>query len=608
MKRNIRTAQAGYAILLMVLVLMGIGGVVLTGFTQGVKVQSEHERYLHNQRILREAKQALLQYAYDYPVTAGNGPGRLPCPDIDRNGNPDPVPGCDGDAGVVGRLPWKAAALNFYEARDAAGEELWYAVSNRFGNSGTVEINSGTSGTIIIRDRSGALIHDANAGNGAVAVIIAPGPPIKRSDALVQDRGADENLPANYLDVFDGVDNANFSNLVADDNGFVTGPIYDVVTGDLFVNDQMIVITAAEVIAVAEKATLQAYRKAIDDYLDIVGTCTVPAEKNRTDCVDNSGVWSSVYPWLFNYEDVDSVDKLSDYYPPDADWVNGTNYHGNYGRIPAFFGPVFSREDSQEIDNEIKVTLSNDYAAMPGTVATSASGNLSFYSGVLADSVRELELISGFLPTAFSDDATSPNARLLVTLPAEDSFTYHLYFWDDDEGSATGLWRICPDDGDGVSELTDCHRDSSQNPDPGGLNKSREEILHVMVDVTMGEAINAGEVAIDVDYANNATITRVPAANATHALIRADDITFANMDLDPARAPTISVTYEINHHYHEDSDTGVADEESGTIDDPGQLFAGATHDQVSDLRRQGMSYSEVRVTSVQRCQRHTPAI
>ena len=83
------TRHSGYALILMVLALMGIGGVVLAGFTQGVKQQSEHERYLHNQRVLKEAKQALLQYAYNYPQLGpgqNDGPGRLPCPDTDNDG------------------------------------------------------------------------------------------------------------------------------------------------------------------------------------------------------------------------------------------------------------------------------------------------------------------------------------------------------------------------------------------------------------------------------------------------------------------------------------------------------------------------------------------
>ena len=75
------TRQTGYALILMVIALMGIGGVVIGGFTQDVKRQTEHERYLHNQCILNDAKQALLQYAYNYPViNPERGPGRLPCP------------------------------------------------------------------------------------------------------------------------------------------------------------------------------------------------------------------------------------------------------------------------------------------------------------------------------------------------------------------------------------------------------------------------------------------------------------------------------------------------------------------------------------------------
>ena len=49
------TRQSGYALILMVLALMGMGGLVIAGFTQGVKQESEHERYLHNERVLLEA-------------------------------------------------------------------------------------------------------------------------------------------------------------------------------------------------------------------------------------------------------------------------------------------------------------------------------------------------------------------------------------------------------------------------------------------------------------------------------------------------------------------------------------------------------------------------
>ena len=52
-----RLRENGYALLMMVIALLGVGGIVLTGFTQSVKQQADHERSLHNQRVLLEAKQ-----------------------------------------------------------------------------------------------------------------------------------------------------------------------------------------------------------------------------------------------------------------------------------------------------------------------------------------------------------------------------------------------------------------------------------------------------------------------------------------------------------------------------------------------------------------------
>jgi hypothetical protein len=80
MNRIIGKSQSGYMLLMFVLLLMGIGGVVTAGFTQNVKKFADHERFLHNERVLKEAKQALLMYAYRYPETAlafnGTIPGR----------------------------------------------------------------------------------------------------------------------------------------------------------------------------------------------------------------------------------------------------------------------------------------------------------------------------------------------------------------------------------------------------------------------------------------------------------------------------------------------------------------------------------------------------
>ena len=144
--------QRGYALLLMLLLLMGAGGAVLAGFTQQARQEAEAQRYAHNQRVLREAKQALLMYAYNYPEFNNEGPGRLPCPDTDNDVN-----GLPGDGGPltiaictsVGRLPWGDPDLGFFDARDASGERLWYAVSDSFYNlGGGPVINSDSTGSI----------------------------------------------------------------------------------------------------------------------------------------------------------------------------------------------------------------------------------------------------------------------------------------------------------------------------------------------------------------------------------------------------------------------------------------------------------------------------
>ena len=58
--------QNGIALLIFVVVLMGIGGFVLIGYNQGLLKEVEAKRFEHNQRVLKEAKQALLQFTYNH--------------------------------------------------------------------------------------------------------------------------------------------------------------------------------------------------------------------------------------------------------------------------------------------------------------------------------------------------------------------------------------------------------------------------------------------------------------------------------------------------------------------------------------------------------------
>ncbi|MDH3221894.1 MAG: hypothetical protein OEO19_20375, partial [Gammaproteobacteria bacterium] len=405
--------QAGYALMLMVLGLMGVGGVVVAGFTQQAKQDVEQLRYQRNQHVLAEAKQALLLYAYRYPEITGNpnrGPGRLPCPDTDNTGTPNPDIGTyciDAGVAMVGRFPWRANGMEFYDARDASGQRLWYAVSQDFNNvdNGSV-INSDLTGSITIHDQNGRLMYDG-AVEGIAAVIIAPGPAIDRNGVL-QDRsiGNGDNPndtiadtdpgivnPANYLDLFGALDNTDFIN---DDsnNGFVLGPIDDLAADELIVNDQLILITAEEVIAMAQKATLQAYREAIEAYLGRPGF--------------------GRYPWLDPY---DSADGLATY---DAQ-INPAPPAPVIGRVPSIFGNYFDTNstDSEAIRSEIEMLLDVDGHPVSVRVPASATPDVFFKA-------------NGNLSTSFNSGV---------------SFTG--YVWDGHTSNTPtlpndGIWEACP--------------------------------------------------------------------------------------------------------------------------------------------------------------------
>jgi hypothetical protein len=225
------------------------------------------------------------------------GPGYLPCPDLDDDGWAEPTCGSqNGESGQserLGRLPWKT--LGLADLRDGHGERLWYAVSSKYKGL----LNCGVSracldmtpdialGTISVRDRAGTLLHDgtiaeayrAEAG-GAVAVVIAAGPPIRRAS---RDGDGAEQLracapgdcdahgrclgdppqrtphcdPANFLDNAPGArygdeDNADFvdrndaAGRPRNANGFIHGPVV-LADGRIAVNDRLAAITYRDV-------------------------------------------------------------------------------------------------------------------------------------------------------------------------------------------------------------------------------------------------------------------------------------------------------------------------------------------------------------------------
>jgi type II secretory pathway pseudopilin PulG len=568
MERRPPKNQFGYALLVFVLAIMGAGGLLLVGFSEGMLDAAESKKFEHNKRVLKEAKQALLQFAYNYPVTNDKGPGRLPCADTDNDGIPNT---CNS----FGRFPWAQQNLNFYDIRDADGERLWYAVSSKFFTQAT-SVNSDTSGNITLRDQSGNIIYDgSNPGSltqyGIAAVIIAPGAAIVRNDDFAQDRTvANVNAKKHYLDNTDDEDNAilnlNFSD---SGDGFILGPVPNLT------NDQFIVITAAEVIEMAEKATLQAYRKAIEDYRTNTGECVgeLPdGAATQTLCesaVITPGTWTAVggtgkcdgelpdgaatqalcestiitagtwnigpYPWLYNY-DVPASEAVSSFYPVliPFDGVGGEKdtYLGNVGRIPRILGDHFTEAGSPPFETKFSGLISLDG---PATV-----GGTSFLDGpaLVYQTANKLTDVS------FADiaDVVGKDGRLTGTMTTPETFTYEVYFWEwDHDEPFMGGWSVCGDDGDGIPEVTDCNRDSSLNSTPGVLNDRRLDIIRLTIELVLED-----EVSFDMDYTNPPVISPPVAATGTsHASITG---TYADVISRPSN---LTATWERYQHYHE---------------------------------------------------------
>jgi len=458
---------------------MGIGGTVIAGFTQQAKKAVDEQRYERNKRVLQEAKQALLQYAYDYPQFNVQGPGRLPCPDTDD----------DGTAGSfivgppfvnlaictsVGRFPWNHPNLNFYDARDTSNERLWYAVSNRFYNLGggpPAGVNSDTPGTITIVDRSGALLYDG-AVAGIAAVIIAPGPATTRDEnndgvyEYVQVRPLPAGIPANdlelndprnYLEIFNGFDNRLFNNGESNtnDDGFILGPVRESdplspAFNSIVVNDQMVIITADEVIAMAEKATLQAYRDALDEYQVNIGA-------NR-------------YPWLDPYDSADGLGTFDAVITPAApDPV--------IGRLPSifanYFDPSVQNPASQAIDPELRLSINIDLVIYNLDIPAPGVTNTLFFA---------------------NGDLLSP----LTNGPIRR------FFWDGYKSGingpphplspADGIWEVCPliDQVTFIAQEDDCNRTTAgtfEGAATDGISDVWLEVRDVTITLATGNPI-----------------------------------------------------------------------------------------------------------------------
>ena len=300
-RRMGRRRPRGAALLVLATLLVLALTAVMLGGLSGARAAAARERT--TALALSRAHEALVAFAVSVnPDTAAKRPGDLPCPDLDNDGDAEAT--CIQPSQRLGRLPWKT--LGIADLRDAAGERLWYAVSVHFKRNNTNPcptaggancLNSDSSGTLTLRDQTGALIHDGSNAAGALALIIAPGPVLTRQGAIAAQlrsctgdanptlcqqtgRCSATTTPVcnavNYLDRVappvmsiagtsgNAEDNADIVEGVSA-NGFIQGPILDS-GGETVLNDRIMVVRYEDVLPKLEARIARTTLQCLLDY------------------------------------------------------------------------------------------------------------------------------------------------------------------------------------------------------------------------------------------------------------------------------------------------------------------------------------------------------
>lgn len=301
---SINRSENGAALLAFMLVFV-IGSSFMLVSKLNAKIDTR-ENVTDTYNSLNKAKMALISYALTMPErSAANprpGPGYLPCPDTDNDGDANTPCGTNS----IGRIPYETLEEN--DLLDDSGETLWYALSDNFRNIPTkfTPLNSETSGQLSV-DGQGDI----------VAVIIAPGVALNG-----QQRGVNSNLVSNYLEGENSDGDVNFISYLLNDNP----PTF---------NDRVIAITRAELMQVIEKRVLSEFQSSINSYRtqevnvvtgnpDLNNLVFTPAACNT---VYDPGTCQPVYTYKFPW--------LSPYSPPAAadPVINGVADSGSDGLL-----------------------------------------------------------------------------------------------------------------------------------------------------------------------------------------------------------------------------------------------------------------------------------
>ncbi len=329
MKKNynllLRSQRGATLLAFMLILIVGISFVLVNKLNTNLIIVEGNQRTLF---ALKLAKEALIGYATTYPdnVNSAEGPGYLPCPDTDKDGDAESNCSDSGNT-TIGRLPYKTLELT--DIRDASGQELWYALSEnfRYGSNKLVPLNSESPA-------SAGLTY--NGIDDIVAVIIAPGAPVG-----AQSRNPDEDSIIIEIDNYLEDDNSDL------DTAFITIEGRDTDDNIVF-NDIVVFITRDELMRAVEKRVVGEVKMMLTEYNSTYGA----------------------YPWLAPFAD------------PKAEFRNLKNSHNGSNNSSNLTDTTvdFTEWDIQNGDVVINIT-DGSMALVTGVSATSLTlGALSLGS------------------------------------------------------------------------------------------------------------------------------------------------------------------------------------------------------------------------------------
>lgn len=247
-RRAGRARQNGLALVAFVaIVLLGIGWLLLSRLNAGF-ANATAAMQAHNAAVLSKAKQALIGYVALQAARATEpDPGRLPCPEPDASAGGAHEGASAGNCGLslLGRFPWRTVGLD--RLVDASGEPLWLAVG-----PGWAKMSSGAD--LLINSNSPGTLTVDGVPNAAVALIIAPGPPmnVQASAGCAARNQMSRPAPSPAINAADYVECFN----LAAASYSTGGP------GASF-NDQVAVVTVADLMPAIEAAIADRFARQI---------------------------------------------------------------------------------------------------------------------------------------------------------------------------------------------------------------------------------------------------------------------------------------------------------------------------------------------------------